>query len=367
MTISLILFDWGNTVMRVNPQYSGPMNTWPAVETIPGIRGVLQQLQKSFRLAIASNALDSAEQSVRQALARVGLNEYFLWVFSAKEFGVRKPEKEYFQLILDRTASAPSTVLMVGDDYQLDILGAKSAGLKACWFNEGWNQHPPLLPIQDAEISEMTSLPGLLTRPLLPDIQQCLTWMEKEGTTQSLLQHVFTVAQCAYQMAQMFRDRGEVVDPLLVHRGGLLHDLDKLSRHQYHLPHSDRSTEFLESEGYPDLAQIAHRHVVFTLLQEERQPRTLEEKLVYYADKISEGGRVVKLSQRIEGLILRHPKYAEETRAAERAALALEQELCANLSLTADELQQKLSDGVERAAPLWLDTLKQHPILVREE
>ncbi len=31
-----ILFDWGDTLMRVFPEYDGPMYAWPRVEAVEG-------------------------------------------------------------------------------------------------------------------------------------------------------------------------------------------------------------------------------------------------------------------------------------------------------------------------------------------
>jgi len=35
--IRALIFDWGDTVMRVFPEFSGPMAHWPRVEAVHGI------------------------------------------------------------------------------------------------------------------------------------------------------------------------------------------------------------------------------------------------------------------------------------------------------------------------------------------
>jgi hypothetical protein len=47
-----ILFDWGDTLMRTLP-YSGPMCSWPRVETLPGALAMLQALQGRAGIALA--------------------------------------------------------------------------------------------------------------------------------------------------------------------------------------------------------------------------------------------------------------------------------------------------------------------------
>ncbi len=48
--IKAILFDWGDTVMRVLPQYHGAMKDWPKVEAIPGIQDACANLAQRFKL-----------------------------------------------------------------------------------------------------------------------------------------------------------------------------------------------------------------------------------------------------------------------------------------------------------------------------
>jgi putative hydrolase of the HAD superfamily len=362
--IKTILFDWGDTLMRVFPQYAGPMSDWPQVQAVAGAADMLSALRKDYTLAIATNAADSGEALIRKALSRAGLEEYFSFVLSAKELGAKKPSPEYYQKVIARINSDPSSLLMVGDDYRVDILGAKDAGIHACWFNEDGSQKPPLIPFHDAEIRSLGELAGILSVPLLPDLQMCLEMMAKEGTGKNLLKHVFTVGQCAYLLACMLSDRGIAVDPLLAQRGGILHDLDKISGHTAHRPHGDLTAEILLKAGYPRLSQIAFRHIIFTILEPDRMPRTMEEKTVYYADKIAEGSRIVDVSRRIEGLVQRHPQHAQSTRLALPAVLALEREFCEWTGLPPEELIRKLSDGVEKAIPFWEEFLRKNHFTV---
>ena len=46
--IKALFFDWGNTVMKVFPEYEGPMVSWPKVEKIEGIEELLNYLFKNL-------------------------------------------------------------------------------------------------------------------------------------------------------------------------------------------------------------------------------------------------------------------------------------------------------------------------------
>ena len=69
-----ILFDWGDTLMRDFREFSGPMASWPEVRALPGAGEVLSALRPHWRLALATNAADSSEAEIRDALERVDLS-----------------------------------------------------------------------------------------------------------------------------------------------------------------------------------------------------------------------------------------------------------------------------------------------------
>lgn len=132
-----VLFDWGNTVMRTFPQFEGPMQSWPRVEPVPGVRAALQVLKRSSVLALATNAVDSDENDIRAALERCDLSYFFDHVFCFRQLGVRKPEPAFYAGILERLRILPASVFMVGDDLDADVLAANAVGIAAVWFNPG--------------------------------------------------------------------------------------------------------------------------------------------------------------------------------------------------------------------------------------
>ena len=82
-----ILLDWGDTVMRVFPQYEGPMFEWPRVEAVDGIQEAFAKLQAYWTIALATNASDSEEPAIWSALARVGLDRFIDRVFCYRGVG----------------------------------------------------------------------------------------------------------------------------------------------------------------------------------------------------------------------------------------------------------------------------------------
>ena len=71
--------------------------------------------------------------------------------------GVQKPEKEIFQLAEKEFHMLPEETLYVGDNYDNDVLGAKSANWQALWFNHR-ERKIEQTPICDIEISSFDQL-----------------------------------------------------------------------------------------------------------------------------------------------------------------------------------------------------------------
>jgi putative hydrolase of the HAD superfamily len=131
-----ILFDWGDTLMRDFKEFNGPMKDWPRLEAIPGAAEMLAVLHADWTLALATNADVSDEADIWAALQRVNLGHLLDKVYCFKKIGFKKPSFEYYQYILDDLKLAPQSILMVGDNYEADVLGANACGFRAIWFNE---------------------------------------------------------------------------------------------------------------------------------------------------------------------------------------------------------------------------------------
>lgn len=122
--------------MRIYPEYSGRMVDWPRVSALPGAVEALAQLQPKYRLVVATNARDSDEAEIWEALQRAGLADLLERIYCFKSVGVTKPEQAFYDFILNDLSALARQTLMVGNDWEADILGAKRAGLWAIWLNE---------------------------------------------------------------------------------------------------------------------------------------------------------------------------------------------------------------------------------------
>lgn len=342
---STLVFDWGNTVMVDLPQYHGKMKDWPSVLVMDGAEITLSELSKDFNIVLATNAEDSNNSDIKEALVRVNLQNYFTHIFSYSELNVKKPELAFFNKIQENLGFKPAEIIMIGDNYQQDILGAKQAGWRTIWFNTQKRIAPAHLPLHDLEVNHFTEIPGALTKPFLPDFQTCLNWYVNSGVTHTLLAHVNNVAAISYQIALWIAEKGLLVNPILAHRGGLLHDLAKL-KDESQKNHAELAAEILITKNQLELSEIARRHLIGNLLSEENRPQTWEQKIVNYADKLSEGSTVVSLEERLIALQQRYPNFSEKIRNNTPLIKALENEILTPLELTPDEFLTKLKSAL---------------------
>jgi FMN phosphatase YigB (HAD superfamily) len=122
--------------MKDLPGFSGPMVGWPRVEAIEGAFEVLEQLHKSWMVALATNAVNSNEEQIWAALRRISLDCFVDKIYCFRKIGHKKPSPEFFAYVLNDLGLDSSSVFMVGDDFESDIVGAVRCGLRAIWLNK---------------------------------------------------------------------------------------------------------------------------------------------------------------------------------------------------------------------------------------
>jgi HAD superfamily hydrolase (TIGR01509 family) len=90
--------------------------------------GALTRLRAAgLRLGVVSNS----DGRVEEALEAAGLRRYLDVVVDSTLAGVEKPDPAIFRAALDALGVAPSEALYVGDLYDVDVIGANAAGIRA--------------------------------------------------------------------------------------------------------------------------------------------------------------------------------------------------------------------------------------------
>src|SRR5450432_3947940 len=112
------------------------------------VEASLERLGARYRLFAVSNG--------NADLQRCGIAHWFEGHITAISAGAAKPDARIFQRLLDEAGVAAAQVLHIGDDPQLDVMGATQAGMHAAWLNrnaKAWPQHlpPPARTIKTLE------------------------------------------------------------------------------------------------------------------------------------------------------------------------------------------------------------------------
>jgi HAD superfamily hydrolase (TIGR01509 family) len=90
-----------------------------------------ESLDKLRRSGLKLGVVSNSDGRVEQALEAAGLRGYFDVVIDSAVVGVEKPDPRIFHAALEALGVAPEETLYVGDLYEIDVLGARAAGIEA--------------------------------------------------------------------------------------------------------------------------------------------------------------------------------------------------------------------------------------------
>ncbi|MFU8826814.1 MAG: HD domain-containing protein, partial [Brevefilum sp.] len=223
-----------------------------------------------------------------------------------------------------------TTLACMADRYET-LRTCANHGFRTVWYNPQIDFAPDAVPIHDGELSHFGALeqiPALLKKPSL---STCFAWLDAWHVADNIRRHASLVAWMAYVLGVMLQRKGIHLDPILAHRGGLLHDLDKLLTLDPSKKHGALGAAFMRDQGHADLAEIISGHVMRSGLVTERL--SWESKLVFFCDKLAEQDRIVPFDVRLAALKKRYPDFEEVMRMAEPTIWELNDQICSILAI----------------------------------
>ncbi|MBX9393058.1 HAD family hydrolase [Streptomyces sp. TRM72054] len=122
------------------------------------VRPALSALrQAGVRVIVAGNQTSRAAELLRELDLPADL------VVTSGEWGVAKPQPEFFRRVLEVAQAAPSATLYVGDHPANDVFPAKAAGLRVAHLRRGpwghlWADDPEVVAAADWRIDTLTQL-----------------------------------------------------------------------------------------------------------------------------------------------------------------------------------------------------------------
>ena len=99
---------------------------------VPYTREILDYLGGRYRLHIITNGFEEVQH---RKLHNSGIAAYFKEVVNSERAGVKKPHPAIFKLALRLAGSQAGSCVMIGDNLEADILGARAVGLQTLHYN----------------------------------------------------------------------------------------------------------------------------------------------------------------------------------------------------------------------------------------
>ena len=135
----------------------------------------------------------------------------------------------------------------------------------------------------------------------IPSKEECLRILVGNKTQFNILGHCKAVCKVAEEIAGNLINNGIKVNKTLVVAAALLHDVERLKKN-----HVIEGANLIRKLGFPEVAEVVKKHNLYKIENEEVQPHTFEEKIVFYADKRVIGNKVASLKERFDDITKRY-------------------------------------------------------------
>jgi len=135
----------------------------------------------------------------------------------------------------------------------------------------------------------------------IPSREECLDILNKNKTPSNVVEHCKIVCKVAEEITDKLIENGIKVNKKLVTAAALLHDIEREK-----VDHIKEGITLIKNLGFPEVAEVMRKHSLHGIEDENRQPKTIEEKIVFYADKRVKGNEIVSIEERFEDLRKRY-------------------------------------------------------------
>jgi putative hydrolase of the HAD superfamily len=123
----------------------------------PGASETLEQLAgKGVLVGILTNGWAELQRAKARQIG------FFGPVYASEEIGAWKPEREAFEIAANAIGAAIERCAYVGDNPQIDVAGAKAAGMRAVWARLEDQRYPEGVVEPDAVVTRLTDLLDLI-------------------------------------------------------------------------------------------------------------------------------------------------------------------------------------------------------------
>jgi putative hydrolase of the HAD superfamily len=121
----------------------------------PYAKEILEYLYPNYKIYIITNGFEEVQFS---KLRKSGLDRYFTSVITSEEAGSKKPDSSIFHFALKKAGAEIKDSLMIGDDMEVDIGGARNVGMDQLYVNHDGSVHEAKATYEVASLKEIESI-----------------------------------------------------------------------------------------------------------------------------------------------------------------------------------------------------------------
>jgi putative hydrolase of the HAD superfamily len=115
---------------KLNTEYLA--NTTTKTELIPHAFEILLYLKDKYLMHILTNGFFEVQFL---KLRNSKLETFFQNLITSEEAGALKPSPKIYKYALDKIIAQPEECIIIGDNYEIDIIGAQNVGIDQIFFN----------------------------------------------------------------------------------------------------------------------------------------------------------------------------------------------------------------------------------------
>lgn len=143
---------------KTAPSLSGSLYLKEFEESVileSGAKETLGKLSRVMPLYIISNGLENIQH---KRIINAGIAHFFTDIVISDDVGLKKPNREIFDVLIERNKLNRNKVLYVGDSIRDDYYGSRNSGIQFCFFNRKHDKAEYRFDLQVRNLNELANV-----------------------------------------------------------------------------------------------------------------------------------------------------------------------------------------------------------------